>query len=508
MAVVDESIVVSDEPSTGTQIATNTQSSEASSTSSTAEPVRQIFGRSSAGVVYDPALYPSNNQAPQTMVVEMDKFCNAKLAEVKIALRNFISKSATFRATKDHIEADTFPHDLRHEYSTLVQYPHSIPKEVRDQAANDDHAAFRLFKRGRLEARLPIYEMDMLNAKKILADLKNRDLLQTEFFQSTSSHFSQFMPCVNYHLISYLGVVDKLEKTAFANQFLAAQKLAAAKEASLAKHAAKVAAEANGTIAEVFHATTEARLADIAVSSAEHNTQSMAWLETRLPELFNSFKSFMLAQEREHLLLKLGVPKPPAALLDGDYPNSRFSANHKKPPAAAAAAAGAAAANEPSSRKTFAAAATSAAAAAAASTRTNTTSNAPNSRKSPKNSSGSGGRPTAHERGQGQRPDNRPYQDHRRQYHQYHDDRYQYHPSGSHPSSRSDSSLPKRPPSPSLDRADTRSNSRPRYSDWPPPRHRSPVHGDRGAGTGHGNRHPQSSSRRDSRDRDYEPYRR
>lgn len=491
MSVVDDSTFVTDE--SGNQNATNNQSSASSSTSSTVVPPRQILGRAAAGVadrgiVYDPTVYPENARAPQPVIDALSKFCELNLAHAKSAVRNFITRRNTFLATRAHLQEGTFPHDLRHTFTAHVQYPHSVPKEVRDNAQVEDNALFLEFKIALLNKRLPIYEMDMKNAQETLSDLKNRDKMQAKFFAETSSNFGQFMPAVNFHLIGYLGCVDKMEKTAIAADITASQKLTAAKEASMAKHAAKSAAAATGTPHEKWAATEEARQADTSVTNAEQVMTSMPWLENELSRMFQDFRTKVFRRVNETLPRETTV-RGPGISLNYDNPRSRFSPNHQ-PPAAAAAA----------QKPTFNQPAASAAAAA----RTNAANNAPNSGKGPKNSSGSGRGPT-HERGQDQQRRSRqdqPWDDRN-----YHYDRPQdYRQYDSRPSSRSASSHNKRPPAPSLDQEEGRSRSRPRPTPWQQPRYRSPPRDDRGAAFDHGNGPPQNYYYRDSRDRDFEHY--
>jgi len=126
----------------------------------------------------------------------------------------------------------------------------------------------------------------------------------------------------------------------------------------------------------------------------------------------------------------------------------------------------------------------------------NTVRNSTTSGKSPKNSYGSGGKPTKAQQERQDRPrDESRYDSNRRN-----DDRHRHHESRSNRPSRSDGSHSKRPYSQSRDRDDDRSRSRPKHDRS---RSRSPPR-DHDRDDGRGRSHSRNSERRDSRDRKFD----
>ena len=469
MSVVDESTIVTDESDSQTVH----QSSTASSTTSTAVPQRPTFG---TGLCYDPNQFPPYEKAPDSFIKKLEKFFSDKIDAFKDVYKAFLRKQATYDSARGHLANETFPSDLCHKFVSVAQFAQTIPQDRRDEAHEADRAAFHLFKIEVMKRRLPLYEFDVNNALAIVNSFKNQEKVQADFLTATSANYVQFQPAISWHFVEYLGRVEEVEKSFKAHHLKIAENLAIAKQASLAKHAAKTAASAAG--ATDFDAGVAAAAA-AAVSGEKGD-----------PNPFAQFDSVMLADLfRRVMILTSGV---------SGSPSTSSSSSTAAPAATFAQAAAKPASNKPASNKPAFNKSTFAGQAAA--TKVNTAQNASNSGKGPKNSSGSGGRPT-NER-QGRPKDERRYENDRR-----HDDRSQYRQSGSTPSSRSDTSRNKRQHSPSPDRDDSRSRSRPRQSRSRRSRSRSPRR-DRDDDSGRGRSQARNSSRRDSRERDSAPSKR
>lgn len=465
MSVVDESTIVTDE----TDSQTVPQSSTASSTSSTAVPQRQTFG---TGLCYDPNQFPQYERAPDSFIKKLEKFFSDKIDAFKDAYKAFLRKQATYDSARGHLANETFPSDLCHKFVSVAQFAQTIPQNRRDEAHEADREAFHLFKIEVMKRRLPLYELDVNNALAIVNSFKNQDKVQADFLTATSANYVQFHPAISWHFVEYLGRVEEVEKSFKAHHLKVAESLATAKQASLAKHAAKTAAAAAG--ATDIDADAAATAAAAAVSGEKGD-----------PNPFAQFDPVMLADLfRRVMILTSGVSGSPSS---SSAPAATFAQVAAKPASIKPAS------NKPAFNKsTFAG--------QAAATKANTATNASNSGKGPKNSSGSGGRPT-NER-QGRPKDERRYEDNRR-----YDDRSQYRQSGSTPSSRSDTSRNKRQHSPSPGRDDSRSRSRPRQSRSRRSRSHSPRR-DRDVDSGRGRSQARNSSRRDSRERDSVPSKR
>lgn len=464
MSIVDESTIVTDEPDSQSV----PQSSTASSTSSTAVPQRQPFG---TGLCYDPKLFPEYEKAPASFIKTLEKFFSDKLDVFKDSYKAFLRKQATFDAARGHLANQTFPSDLCHRFLSVAQFAQTIPQDRRDAAHEADREAFLQFKIECMRRRLPLYELDVNNALAIVNSFKNQEKVEADFLTATSANYLQFKPALSWHFVEYLGRVEEVEKSFMAHHLKTAENLAAAKQASMAKLASKTAAASATAVDPLVDAASAAAAA---VSSGGQNP-------------FAQIDPVILADMfRRLMLLAPGVPPSPAA------PAATFAQAAAKPAAAKPASTKPDSTKPDSTKPAFAG--------KAATTKANTAHNTSNAGKGPKNSSGSGGRPT-NER-QGRPKDERRYEDNRR-----YDDRSQYRQSDSNPSSRSDTSRHKRQHSPSPDRDDSRSRSRPRQSRSRRSRSRSPRR-DRDDDSGRGRSQARNSSRRDSRERNSAPSKR
>lgn len=404
------------------------------SSSSTASPLLPV----PLGTMI-PNMWPV--EVPESVKVSFHNWENLAFTEFRDQLKAVYRKKVTIASLKDHVMFKTFPPDLRHRFVPYQNLPHSIPLSMREKHQLDESNLFFECKQLILDARIVLLSEDLAASKKTLTNLQERTLLRDRLLSATPS-FTPFIHAWDAHFTAFRARAE------------------VAMNVQTEKYEAHVRSLSEASLAETAR---QSALSTLPPSSSAVPDMDVVMTEDVTPTLVAAPPGITVrAAAAAPTAIPPGIPR-------------RVTVT----PAPAATAESVALASLQAQMAQMSAALAQLTTGTATAPAPNRARPAASTQKSPKNSSGPGGKSTAQTSSRDGRA-SRPSQRREDRYDRYdrHQSRSRDRRSSRSPSrqpSRSDSSRYKRQPSPSRDRDDDRwhSNSRPRTSrrsPSPPPR--------------------------------------